>query len=71
MLTVKKYALGLLNPVKHAEVKYPSLLREIRKLIQAVTEEGKFSNANHLLVIREERHYRQKNWDDVKNSKLF
>ena len=51
-MTVKKSGLGLLNPVISANKKYTSFQCAIKKLIQAVMEEGVFSNANHLLDLR-------------------
>ena len=31
---------------------------------------GSFSNADHLMVIREERRDKKKNWDDTNDAKL-
>ena len=41
--------------------KYPSSQRAIVELIRAVKGGGDFSNSDHLLVIKEERHEGQKN----------
>ena len=40
------------------------------ELIRSVTGGGEFSNAYHLLALREERHERKNIQDDVNNSKL-
>ena len=53
-MTAKKYGLGLLNPVMSADKYLLSLQRANTELIQAVTGEGAFSNADHLLALREE-----------------
>ena len=50
--------------------KYLSWQRASTELIQAVTGEGAFSNANHLLKFREERRDGQKNRDDANDAKL-
>ena len=69
-MPVKKYDLGLLNPLTSANKKYLSSQRASTELIRYVTGEGKFSNSNHLLVLREEMRDRQKNWDDTNDARL-
>ena len=53
----------------YAKKKYLSLQQERADLIWGVTRVGALSNANHFLDIREERRYRQKNWDDFIDAK--
>ena len=55
MMTVKKSGLVILNPVTPANKKCLSSQRESAELIWAVTGGGTFSNADHLLALREER----------------
>ena len=69
-MPVKKYDLGLLNPLTSANKKYLSSQRASTELIRYVTGEGKFSNANHLLVLRDERRDGQKIHDDTNDAKL-
>ena len=49
---------------------YISSKCEITEFILDVTGEGAFSNANHLLTIKEERRDGDKNRDGINNSKL-
>ena len=51
---VKKYGLVLLDPVTSAQKKYFSSRRGIAELVQSVTVEGAFSNADHLQTLGEE-----------------
>ena len=67
---VKKAILELLNPVTSAKDKCLSSQQSSAKLIWAVTEGGKFSNADHLLVLREERREGQKNRYDANDAKI-
>ena len=53
-MPVKKYVLGLLNPVMSEQGKYLSSLRGIIELVQAVMGGGAFSNADHLRTLSEE-----------------
>ena len=66
----KKSGLGLLNTVTSANKKYPSSQCENKELIPAVTGEGKFFNAYHLLAIRDERREGQKIRTEVNNAKI-
>ena len=50
--------------------KYLSLKHASIEFIRYVTGGGDFSNANYLLVLREERLDRQKNRDDVNDAKF-
>ena len=52
MILFKKYGLGLLNPVTSENKEYLSLQCASTDMIRSMTGEGKFSNANHLLVLR-------------------
>ena len=54
-MSVKKSGLGLLNIMASTNKKCLSLKRASTEFIQAVTGEGVFYNADHLLVLREER----------------
>ena len=58
-MLVKKVGLGLKNPVTYAK-KILSLQRARTELIQAMARESKFSTADHLQALREERHNGQK-----------
>ena len=49
----KKYGLGLLNPVTSAQEKYLISQWGSAELIQAVTEGGTFSNADHIWTLGE------------------
>ena len=69
-MPAKKYGLVLLNPVMSANEKYLSSQHTSTHLIQSVMGEGEFSNADHLLALREERCDGQKNQDDVNGAKL-
>ena len=54
-IPVKKSGLDLLNPMTSVNKKYLSLQRASTELLKYVTGEVNFSNANHLLVLREEK----------------
>ena len=70
MMTVKKSGLVILNPVTPANKKCLSSQRESAELIWAVTGGGTFSNADHLLALREERRDGHKTRDDDRNTKI-
>ena len=55
IILIKKYGLGLQGPVTPDNKKYQISLRDISELIGDVTGVSKFSAANHLLALREER----------------
>ena len=69
-MRVNKSGLGLQDPVKLANKKYPSFLRAICNLIGSVKGYRDFSTADHLLVLREERRDNQKIRYDANWSKL-
>ena len=69
-MTVKKSGLGLQDPVKSANNKYPSLIRARSKLIGAVTGERVFSIDDQILALREEMSNGQKIRDDGNEPKL-
>ena len=50
--------------------KYPSFHQASTELIRDVTGGGAFSNADHLLALREERRERAKHRDDANNTTL-
>ena len=54
-MSVNKACLGLLNTGTSEIEKYLSLQRASTELLKYVTGEVNFSNANHLLVLREEK----------------
>ena len=54
-MTIKKSILGLQNPVASANAKYLSLIHTSSDLIRYVMGVIKFSTANHLMALREER----------------
>ena len=60
-MPVKKYKLGILNPVTSSQEKYLSSMQVSVKLVQAVTGGGGFSNSYHLWTLSEE-------WCDGKKS---
>ena len=66
---VKKFGLGLKNPVTSTDEKYLSLQSASMELNQDVIGEGCFSTDNHLLELREEIQD-EKIWDDANDSKL-
>ena len=68
-MPVKKYCLGLQDPVTSANDKYLGLLYVSRELIGAVTGARSFSTANRLLGLREERCHGQKIQDDANEVK--
>ena len=51
-MPVKKYRLGLMNPVKSVEKNYLSSQRGSTELIWAAMRGGPFSNANSLMELR-------------------
>ena len=59
------FRLGLLNPVTIENEKYLSSQRASVELIRDMTGGGVFYNADHLLVLREERRDGQKNLIDA------
>ena len=67
---VKKYGLGLLNPVTPKNKKYLSLHQASAELIQAVMGVGEFYKNNNILALREETCNKQKNQDDTNDTKL-
>ena len=69
-MPVNKSVLGLLNPVTYLNEKYLSSQSASTELIRAATGEVVFSNADHLLDIREERRHGKKNRHDVNKAKL-
>ena len=68
-IPVKTIGMGLLNPVASSKEKYPSSQWGNAELVQAMMRGGAFSNADHLLVIGEERRDGQKDPDDVNETK--
>ena len=70
MFLVNKSGLGLQNPVTSAADKCTSLLCSNSKMIGAVTGKMDFSTADHIKVVKEERRYGNKYWDDVNDTKL-
>ena len=70
MMSVKKAVLGLLNPVTSVNEKYLISQHTITDLILSLMGEGAFSNADHLLALREERRDGQKIRDGVNSAKL-
>ena len=69
-MPVKKYGLGLMNPVTSAHEKYLSSQRGSAELVRDVTGGGAFSNANHLRILSEEVLNGNKDRDAVYKSKL-
>ena len=59
-MSVKKSGLELLHPASSAKEKYLISQRASAELIWAMMGGGAFSNANHLLALREERRDRKK-----------
>ena len=70
-MTIEKYRLRIMNPVTPEKEKYLIFHQARTELIRDVTVGGGFSNASHLLALREERHERAKNRDEANNSKLL
>ena len=69
-MKVKKYGLGILNPVTSVNDKYLSSQRASAELIRGMTGAGEFFNAYHLLFLRKERRDGQKKRDDANDAKL-
>ena len=69
-MLVKKAYLDLQHPPTSNNKKYPSLIRESSKLIGTVTGYMAFSTSDQLLLLREERHDKQKSRDDTNEEKL-
>ena len=69
-MPVKKYGLVLLNPVTSKNEKYLGSHLASAELIRAVTRGGRFSNAYHLLALREERFDGQKTRYDSNDAKI-
>ena len=62
-MPVRESGLGLLNPVTSSKERYLRSTRGSAELIQAVTGGGKFSNANHIQTLSDERRYKKKAQD--------
>ena len=56
MMPVNKAGLGLQNPIKSTNKKVLSLQHESAEIIRVAMGESELSAANHLQVVREERH---------------
>ena len=69
-MPVKKYVMGLLSSVMSSNKRYISLKCSSTELIRSMVGRGAFSNADHLLDLREERRDGKKNQDDVNVTKL-
>ena len=69
-MMVKRSGIGLQDPVMSSNDKYLISLRASSELIGAVTGEIKFSTADHLLALREERRGRQKIQYNANDAKL-
>ena len=67
---LKRDGLVLQNPVKSAAEKYTSSLRASYSLIGEVTREIKFSTADPIWAVKEERWDGKKYWDDLNDTKL-
>ena len=68
---VKKYGLGLHNPVKSAAEKHKILLDASCDMNGAVTGEREFSTADQIWAVKEERRDGKKYWDVVNDAKLW
>ena len=62
-MPVKKYGMGLLNPVTSDQEKYSSSAQGSAELVQAVTGGGEFSHVNHLRTLSDERQDGKEAWD--------
>ena len=69
-MPVKKFGLGLLNPVTPAQDKYLCSQRGSAELVWAVTGEGEFSNADHLRMLGEEIWDRKKDQGAAYTTKI-
>ena len=69
-MTVKKYGLGLMNPVTSVKENYLRSQRSSAELIQDVLRGGAFYHVNYLLKLREEMSDGQKNMDGVNDATL-
>ena len=69
-MPVKKYVMGLLNPVTSAKEKYLSSQRGSTEMVWTVTGGGAFSNADHLRTLSEERRDGNKDQDVTQESRL-
>ena len=69
-IPVKKYGLGILNPVTSAQENYLSFTQGSKELVRAVTGRGEFSNANHLRTLSEERRDKKKSRGVAYESRL-
>ena len=67
---LKKYGLGLQNPVTSSADKYTSFLCAIYKLIDIVMVERWFSTSDCLQEVKEERQDGKKDWYDENDAKL-
>ena len=62
-MPVKKYGMGLLNPVTSDQEKYSSSTQGSVELVQAVTGGGEFSYVNHLRTLIDDRQDGKEAWD--------
>ena len=69
-MRVKKFGLGILNPVTSYQEKYLSSTRGRAELVRSVTGGWGLSNANHLRTLSEERRDRKKSRDVAYKSRL-
>ena len=69
-MPVNKSGLGLQDPVTSSNKKYPISLHISSKLIGYITGDRSLSTANCLMDLREEKHDRQKIWNDPNKTKL-
>ena len=69
-MTVKKYGLGILNPLTSAQEKYLISQRGSAELVRSVIKGGALSNANHLRTLSVERRDGKKYRDAAYKSKL-
>ena len=67
---VKKYGLGLQNPVTSAKDKQNSSLRAIGELIGAVKGEQVFPTNDHIRAVKGERRDGTKYWDAANDAKV-
>ena len=70
MIPVKKFGLGLQDPVISANKKYLSFLHAICNIIGSVIGERAFSSAYHIIALREERSDGQTIRNDTNKAKL-
>ena len=69
-MPVKKYVLGILNPVTLSQKKYLSSQQGSAELVRAVRRRGTFSNTYHLQTLGEERRHVKKYRDTSYETKL-